>query len=376
MTPRIIFWAPSGGEEWAPPVLNAQGLGGSETAVIKIADLFTKAGWRTDVYCHAGRYEGLHENTGYWEPERLRTDEECDVLVVWRNPAAHALPIRSHRKLLWLHDHNYGPAAQADLAAWPMVLGVSAYHADSLRRAYGIDPARISYVPNGIDLERFDPTVRKKLQCVYASSPDRGLDLLLDLWPHIRGDEDVDLHIAYGWQNYDNLIRLGRRDLVPFKEQMERKIKETEGVVWRDRLGQQELATLYSESYAMLYPSHFLETSCISAMEAMAGGCVPITSSAGNLKDVVGDAGIVVYGPNRTRSNPYSQAWRDFFCTVTKGVLFEMNTRRIAEARCRERAKLFTWERSFREFWLPLVEGLTPEQNISDQPSTDAEVTS
>ena len=354
---RIIFFCGNSADEWAPPVLDAQGLGGSETAVIKIAALFQKAGWVVTVYCHAGRYEGEHEGVLYLEPQRLRPDESCDVLVVWRNPAGHSLPILAPIRLLWLHDHTYGAGARDDLHndAWTRVLGVSAYHRDHLIRAYGLEPARADYVPNGIDPDRFDPTVRKKLQCVYASSPDRGLDLLLDLWPHIRGDEDVDLHVAYGWQNMDALIRLGRGDLLAFKQQMERKIKDTAGVVWRDRLGQQELATLYSESYAMLYPSHFLETSCISAMEAMAGGCVPITSSAGNLKDVVGDAGIVVYGPNRTRSNPYSQAWRDFYTQICKGVLFEMNTRRVAELRCRERAQGFTWQESFEKHWLPLV---------------------
>lgn len=351
---RIVFYCGMSPDEWAPPRLT-EGIGGSETAVIQIAKLFQQEGWRVDVYCHAGRWEGEHDGVGYWEPERLRADEECDVLVVWRNPAGHALPVRSDRKLLWLHDHNYGPAAQADLAAWPVVLGVSAYHADFLRRAYDLDADRVSYVPNGIDLARFAEPVRKKLQCVYASSPDRGLDLLLDLWPLIRGDEECELHVAYGWHGLDNLVKMGRRDLLPFKEQMQAKIKGTEGVVWRDRLGQGELAQLYSESYAMLYPSHFLETSCISAMEAMAGGCVPVTSSAGNLKDVVGDAGVVVWGPNKTRSNPYSQAWRDFYTQVAKGVIFEMNVRKQAEMACRERAQGFTWERSFREYWLPLV---------------------
>jgi glycosyltransferase involved in cell wall biosynthesis len=352
---RIVFFCGLSPDEWAPPRLT-EGIGGSETAVMQIARLFRQAGWRVDVYCHAGRYEGEHDGVGYWEPSRLRADEQCDVLVVWRNPAGHALPVRSERRLLWLHDHNYGPAARADLAEWPVVLGVSAYHADFLRRAYDLDPARVSFVPNGIDLARFDQGVRKApLRCVYASSPDRGLDLLLEMWPEIRGDEDAELHVAYGWQNLDNLIKLGRRDLLPFKETMERKIAETEGVVWRDRLGQGELARLYAESYAMLYPSHFLETSCISAMEAMAGGCVPVTSSAGNLKDVVGDAGIVVWGPNHTRSNPYSPAWRDFYVQVAKGVIYEMNVRRTAEARCRAKAQGFSWEQSFRDHWLPLV---------------------
>src|SRR5438128_8701209 len=38
--PRIVFWCDRAWEEWAPPKITATGLGGSETAVIEIADLF------------------------------------------------------------------------------------------------------------------------------------------------------------------------------------------------------------------------------------------------------------------------------------------------------------------------------------------------
>ena len=40
------------------------------------------------------------------------------------------------------------------------------------------------------------------------------------------------------------------------------------------------------------------------------------------------------------------------------GVLFERQTRTILEARARERATALTWDASYREHWLPLVEGL------------------
>lgn len=355
---RIIFWCPGGGgEEWAPPVLNTTGIGGSETAVVKIAEQFAGAGWTTDVYCHAGRYEGEYDGVGYWEPERLEGGTNADVLVVWRNPAAHSIPITATQRVLWCHDVAYGPGVAGDMRVWDRVLGVSAHHANHLGRVYGLQADKMDFVPNGIDPARFVDTGRKiPGRCVYASSPDRGLDILLDLWPKIIGDETFpELHIAYGWENFDIGIRHGRRDLAALKERIEKQISNTPQVVWRGRLPQNELAQLYGESVAWLYPTAFFETSCISAAEAMAGGCVPVCSAVGALRETVGDGGVVVTGPNGTRSNPYSSAWRDFWVQCVQGVVFETNLRLTLAAQARQRAQSLTWEHAFAR-WLQILE--------------------
>src|SRR5262249_53115735 len=85
------------------------------------------------------------------------------------------------------------------------------------------------------------------------------------------------------------------------------------------------------------------------------GGGVPVVASVGATKETVADGGLVVWGPNGTRSNPYSRAWQDFYVQCARAVLFEANTRLSIRARGLERAKLFTWDRSYQEFWGPTV---------------------
>lgn len=358
MTPRIVFWCGRSAEPWAPPKLNETGLGGSETAVVEIARRFARDGWRVDVFGHPGHYEGEWDDVGYWEQERLGSAEACDVLVSWRQAGAHVLPVRSRSRVVWLHDHNHGPGAAADLGRWDRVLGVSGYHRDFLADAYGL--ANVSYVPNGIDLARFDPaTPKQPFSAIYASSPDRGLLTLLDLWPRIAGDEpSAVLTVAYGFDTMDAWINAGRHDLAEFKNHCLEKMKSTPRVEYVGRLPQDELARRYDRTVALLYPSDFLETSCITAMEAMAGGCVPVVSSVGAVKETVGEGGLVVWGPGRTRSNPYSPAWRDFYVRCAQGVLFERTNRLALEARARQRAQHWTWDRSYREHWLPIVDDL------------------
>jgi len=346
--PHIAFWATAGWEEWAPPALNDKGIGGSETALIEIAKRFAADGWRVDVYNNPGAYEGVYDGVGYWQAKRISGDYS-DVLVSWRQPRASEIPFGGKTQILWCHDLNYGPVPEDQMVCWDRVLGVSAWHAGMLHNYYGVDA---DYVPNGIDLSRFDPEVRKvPLRCVYASSTDRGLLQLLHLWPRIMGDEAAELHVAYGWETIDRMIEAGRTDLADFKAMMVDRLGKTPGVVWRGRLPQDELAKLYSESWLWLYPTSFLEVSCISAMEAMAGGAVAVTSAAGALKETIGTAGVVVTG------QPHSFPWQDFYVQCAKGALLDANVRKPLEFAARARAAELTWDKAY-ERWKSIVSNL------------------
>jgi glycosyltransferase involved in cell wall biosynthesis len=364
LTPRIIFWCGKALEPWAPPSLNRGGIGGSETAVIHIARRFAEAGWRVDVYNTPDYLEGEYDGVGYWGPERLRPGESCDVLVSWRQPAAIDLPVSARMRLLWLHDLNAGPDAGPQMRRFDRVCGVSQWHADYLRDQYDLDPARVGYVPNGIDLERFDPTIQKvPFRCVWSASPDRDLDLMLDLWPIITATEPAaELHVAYGWQGFDFRIARGDGAAAELKAKLQRKMAATRGVVWHDRLGQDALARLKCESWMSPYPTAFLEVSCISMMESMAAGAVPVTSAAGALKETVGDGGYVVTGPGGSVHPPHSRGWQGFFVQVARGVLCEMNARKMAELRGRERAKQFTWDKAMEKWQSVIAECLEPQK--------------
>jgi len=343
--PRIVFWAPSNLEEWAPPKIEETGLGGSETAVIQIAKRFAADGWRTDVYTNAGAYEGVYDEVGYWDARRYDTGQLSDVGVSWRQPHI-GTTLRADHRLLWCHDLNYGPLQPGVLSVFEKILGVSDWHAQRLRAYYDLQDDAVAWVPNGIDLSYFGHTERKvPFRCVYASSPDRGLLQLLHLWPQIVGGESgATLHIGYGFDTIDKLIERGRTDLIPFKEAVEKKVADTPQVVWRGRLSQRELATLYEESWLWLYPTSFLEVSCISAMEAMAGGAVPVTSAAGALRETIGGAGVVVTGM------PHSFKWQDFYVQCAKAALKDANIRKPLEYAARARGQTLTWDASY-EMW-------------------------
>mgnify|MGYP001575301678 CR=1 FL=1 len=349
--PRMIFWCGRSLEPWAPPSIDTTGIGGSETALIQVAKRFAADGWKVDVYGTPEKYEGIHQSVGYWDLNRLRTDASADVLVSWRVPEAHALSIAVRQKLLWCHDLNKGPDTDGHWGKWDRVLGVSRWHADYLAQVYNL--TNTNYVPNGIDLDRFSEPIKKvPFRCVYASSPDRGLETLLTIWPRIvKAEPTAELHIAYGWESFDKSIQLGATQLIPIKQRITKLLETTPNVKWRGRLPQNELAKLYQESYLWPYPTTFLEVSCISAMEAMAGGCVPVTSGAGALPETISDAGIVVYG------NAYSEAWADFWLHCALAALCTPDVRKPLAMAGQERVKQLTWDASYAR-WNDIVAGL------------------
>lgn len=359
--PRIVFFCGRSVEPWATPSLDTTGIGGSETAVIEIAKRFSRDGWKVDVYNDPDHLEGVYDGVGYWECKRLEPGEKADVLIGWRTPQLIDLPIERKVSCLWLHDLNKGPGMGTVLSRWDRVLGVSAWHSNYLSQVYGL--SNTSFVPNGINLDRFqNQTSKIPFRCVYGSSPDRGLALLLGLWPGIlQVEPTAELHIAYGWETYDKTmlaIPQLRPRLEVEKAQIEILLKQVPNVIWRGRLNQTELAKLYQESYVWLYPTSFLEVSCITAMEAMAGGAVPVTSAAGALPETIGEAGIVVTG------NTYSNPWREYWLACAKGALLSPDIRKPKMRAGLARVQNLTWDRSYEAHWKPLVESLLTREEF------------
>ena len=355
-TPRVVFWCNRAYEEWSPLSLTRGGIGGSETAVVEIARRFAQDGWQVDVYNGAGSQEGEYETVGYWDPERLKPREKCDLFVSWRQPKA-LLDLECPKAILWCHDLNYGPEVSKFIQTWAstpgaVVCGVSAWHAEMLKKYY--DLPRADFVPNGVDISLFGDDAPKKepFQLVYASSPDRGLDRLVRLWPRLKKREPgLSLKIAYGWNNIDKMIAMGRQDLAEFKDKLLKMTAMDESIQWLGRLNKQEVANLYRESAVWAYPTSFLEVSCISAMEAMAGGAVPVTSTWGALPETIGDAGLLVPG------QPDAAYWQEMWVESLIGCLTSPQIQWVLRAKARQRAFEFTWDLAYAK-WKQVVENL------------------
>lgn len=288
-------------EAWDPANVAKRGIGGSETAVIEMAKRLVAQGARVRVYCRCDA-PGLYDGVEYHSMGEVEEANGCDLLIAWRNASLlEATPARV--KWLWLHDTVAIGGTPWTLSLADRILVLSHWHAKHIGDLYPSAADKLTVTRNGIDLTRFEQTPeRHPRKAIYSSSADRGLEPLLEMWPHIRARvPDAELHVFYGFAGLSKEGRQGFLDL----------IARTEGVVARDRVDQKTLANEMCASGAWLYPSWagdkpFTETSCIGSLEAQAAGLRIVTSSHGALPESVG-CGVIVAGDATSES--YRQAF-------------------------------------------------------------------
>uniref|UniRef100_A0A6M3IYV5 Putative glycosyltransferase n=1 Tax=viral metagenome TaxID=1070528 RepID=A0A6M3IYV5_9ZZZZ len=350
--PTAIIFCGQSVEQWAAPTPGTTGIGGSETAVVEIANRMAADGWGVEVYNNSGPLEGIYDGVLYADWQRFNFNDNPDLLISWRNPKLGTACPKARQRWLWQHDLNYGD--QRDLTQFDLVCGVSAWHADYLRRCYPYAAEHISYLPNGIDLDKFkvEPTpTRVPFRCVYSSSPDRGLETLLRLWPQIvRAEPAAELHIFYGWESLMATARHNVPQLYDLRKRVEDSIAQMPSVKWRGRVSQQELAKEFLQADAWLYPAHFVEVFCITAYECMAAGVLPVVSAVGNLPYAVGEAGLEVWGQSR------GAAFGEAFVDASLRALQDVGLRHALRNKGIERAQAQSWDKVYEEHWKPKLE--------------------
>jgi 2-polyprenyl-3-methyl-5-hydroxy-6-metoxy-1,4-benzoquinol methylase/glycosyltransferase involved in cell wall biosynthesis len=298
---HLVIYTGPGWEPWGPGDIVGKGLGGSETAAVKMAEELARLGWFVEVY---GELEEIGPINGVlYRPWReYDPDDECDIFVCSRQPMMIRERPGARRRVLWLHDCMYGGQLRETFEEWDEVLALSAAHEDALRRHEELPEASFVRTRNGIDLARYEEATKSFAQrlprVIYSSSPDRGLEHLLRYWPEIkRRVPNAELHVFYGFDVFDRM-HAQNHALVAWKDQLVAAAEAMPGVTLHGRVSQEVLAEAQMNARVWAYPTPLVdtETSCITAMEAMAAGMAAVTSRAGALPETLGNVGAKVAG--------------------------------------------------------------------------------
>jgi glycosyltransferase involved in cell wall biosynthesis len=181
------------------------------------------------------------------------------------------------------------------------IFGLTDWHAQCIKNTFP-QFKEITYSTNyGIDQTRFKSSIKVKNSFIYSSFPNRGLVILLKMWPHIIQEfPDATLHI------YCNLEQEWVNRVSP---DMMREIKtllkvNKQGITLHGWVSKSELAEAWGKSEYWLYPCIFQETFCLTAVEAAITKTCVITNNLAGLQETVGDRGIIIEG------NPYTLEWQ------------------------------------------------------------------
>jgi glycosyltransferase involved in cell wall biosynthesis len=218
-----------------------------------------------------------------------------DALVVLNGPAEACalrdeLPVRTALAMWTGHDCDI--AAIADLAkpeicrGWQKIVCVSEWHRRRYLDVFRADPDQVEVRRNAIG-PRFESLFadaadlrRRKLRparLAYTSTPFRGLDVLLEVFPHLS--RDCRLAIYSSMRIYD----LERED-ARFAGLYD-KARQMPNVSYVGSVPQPQLAKALTEVSILSYPSTYPETSCIAVMEGLAAGALVVTSDLGALPE-------------------------------------------------------------------------------------------
>jgi glycosyltransferase involved in cell wall biosynthesis len=339
-------------ESWTPSDMEQRAVAGSEIAAVRLAQEFARRGFRVVIFVpsdgRSGNYSGVEFRDG---ADFLRFAEEqvIDILIVSRYVRLLDGPFRARKRFLWLHDIcALGTAPGANDVMHSLhgridgIVCQTDFQVEAVMRWHGIDREKMHIIGLGTDTTRFEVDIdRQPNRFIYASAPERGLDTLIDLFPLIRRRiPDAELHIFYGWDLWDHFIaRYGAAEHKRSGDRLKVRCNQP-GVVMHERAGQKQIAEEFLKSDIWFYPTRFVETFCITALEAQLGGAVCVCSDLGALHNTVGDRGILI--PGDAYSAPYRrQALEHVF-----GVLEDASRKRLLTDKARRWALQQTWEKS------------------------------
>ncbi len=225
-------------------------------------------------------------HTHYFVSPRLR----CPAVVTVHDISYARAPelfSRRDRRLLGLVRGSVRRAAR--------VIAVSEFTRADVCDQYGVDPAKVVAIPNGVSpafrpLEDAGGRVRSRfgidrpyVLCVGALQPRKNVPLAIEAYARLAGREtDCELVVAGG-------DRGGRIDVLDAIL----RTRMTGRVHLLGHVEENELPALYSAARAFVFPSLY-EGFGLPALEAMACGTPVVASNTTGLAEAVGDAGLTV----------------------------------------------------------------------------------
>lgn len=270
--------------QWDENIAKTKGIGGSETAAVRMARLLKdKTGHIVRVFME--RQDTLDIDGVIYQPVSQARDYFAAnapiAHIAWR----HNMKMTEAPTYLWCHDLAV-PSVDAH-SNYTKVIALSEFHSHYLRHIFNIPEEKILVSRNGIDLERFagiDFSKKDNDKIVFSSSPDRGLDRAVRVVEQCRKltGKDLKLHVFYG---FENMLKLNLHKEVDRL----RSISNKPWIIHHGNVQQQELVNHLKDAKVWLYPTDFLETFCITALEMLACRVRPVVRKHGALQNTLKD---------------------------------------------------------------------------------------
>lgn len=316
---EVAVWTGYAIGPWHPTDIVERGLGGSETAAYRLAEELARIGYTVTLYGHFDE-EGALGDVLLRHFQRFDPTRPLTAFIGFRDATRFDHPVNAQAKILWLEDlpgqERLSPERMRNI---DRVCCVSRWHRQATLDTYPwLSSTVVEACRNGVTHEFFDgPQPEREQRVVYTSSPDRGLDIMLELWPEVRKRVPGAV-LCSTYSRWYDIVAEQYPQAAPLRDRIIGLLEQPGVTRIKGGLGQRALAELMRSSLVWAHPSWFTgagaqfhETSCISAMEAQAAGCVVVASNWGALTETVQYGTLIDGDP----TDP-SGGWRERFVSA------------------------------------------------------------
>lgn len=314
--PILCFVADGGFNPWSGSNILTTGVGGSETYIIEIAR-YIKKNTNFDVYVFCNTPEEKDEVFESVLYKHLNNYPN----FIYNNYVNHVIVSRFSEYLPLTFD-GYSENVHLvihDLTPSGIVIPIDS----KLKNIFCLTEWHVKYFTNifpslksitvpfyyGIDPKFIIKDISSKVpySFIYSSFPNRGLLPLLQMWPRIYQMQPLaSLHIYSDidgfWVN-----NVAKEQIDEIRNLLENynKLPKSLNIFYHGWVKKSILAEAWKTADIWFYPCIFMETFCLTALEAAASKTLCITNDLAALQNTVDNRGIIIEG------NPMTKEWQE-----------------------------------------------------------------
>ena len=312
--PNVVFIQDGGFKKWTGRDIEGNGMGGSETFTIEISRyLQRQSKYDVIVFCNC-ESEDVYEGVQYIPLNKIFDYFSKNIVnYCFVSRYSEYLPVAYKGQVdnIYLMLHDLRPTG-VFIPLRPKlrnIICLSDWHVEYFVENYN-DCKDISVsFGYGIDFSQFSNKPKIKNKFIYSSFANRGLVIVLKLWPEIKKimpDATLDIYsdLENNWVNthHGEQIKMIKQFLREYSN-----YNNSLDICNHGWVNKNELYESWSTADIWFYPCMFLETFCHTALEAAASKTLVITNGIGALKQTVGDRGIVIKTNN---GDPTTDEWQ------------------------------------------------------------------
>lgn len=362
---RIVFFAGNIPYPFIDEDFEGRGVGGAESSLILLSREFAADGWRVEVY-NKTDISGVFNGVRYHSAAEFIPSTYMDVFVLFREWHPVLDVVNSNLRLFWSCDQYTDMPGIWNTKIFPNVdrtIAISPYHKKYLEENY-TSKRKVKYIELGVNWKDYKKPVKKVPgRAIYCSVPMRGLELLAKYVPEIKARVS----------NFQLIITSDYRLwglLEPKNEGYINLFKNMSYVKFVSKVSREKLVHYQKTSEVMAYPCTYAECFCVSALECMAAGAVPVTTTMGALPTTVGASGVLL--SNSELDSNFVDLVVDLFKDKNKRLRLTTQGKKRAESRswdkvCQEWQMLIKQE-------LPMARRKAKKGRVKSKPVTAVEM--